>query len=158
MEGKPSRRESRDHFWCDLWKSKLQRTSSSLRQMLMTRHNIRIWLTKSKGPFLSYLDFPTDGAEFFHKMFPIKRHLNMRNVQTKWHVKGLTTLVSDTKKYSSWVVPGWITEVRGQTYANPKIFLCEGPEYFSPSFVSVTWRKDNIARLPLKGVKDNLLF
>ena len=54
--------------------------------------------------------------------------------------------------------PGWITEVRGQTYANPKIFLCEGPEYFSPSFVSVTWRKDNIARLPLKGVKDNLLF
>ena len=47
---------SGDHFWCDLWKSKLQHFFflSSFRQMLMTWHNIRIWLPESEADFMPF--------------------------------------------------------------------------------------------------------
>ena len=72
-------------------------------------------------------------------------------------MKGLTTLVSDTKKYSTWVVLGELqtwTWARQNLMLIPEIFLCEEGIFFSFFFLSVTGRKDNIARLPLKGVKD----
>ena len=83
---------SGDHFWCDLWKSKLQHFFflSSFRQMLMTWHNIRIWLPESEDfmPFsfilhfhivwkllwMSHLNFFSFGI--FYQFCPIKTDLS----------------------------------------------------------------------------------
>ena len=88
-------------------------------------------------------------------MFPIKRH---SFEYEECSVEMTCERLDDTSQWHKEVqlfLGGlrW-TWARPNLMLIPEIFLCEEGIFFSFFFLSVTWRKDNIARLPLKGVKD----